>query len=263
MPEVHTVEHADRNSIIVKCFGETLVADPYRPPYSFADPSWALRTTAGHSALLIDGEGHQYHDGSEGTNPSDAYARIIREGERDGYLFWVSDATSAYQLVNEDVDSVTRSVVILYDVPAVVIIDKVRKQSEVSGLQARFYADNIDGNATITATDRTFILKRPGARIVGMAWATGGDVMRQGRLDIPEERAVKHPFVDVATTGPSLEPLLVTLLLPQRTDMTLSTGRINELENGDVEVRIQSGLSPAVCRISDSGAIPEFRIEIG
>jgi len=256
-------EHADRNSIIVKCFGETLVADPYRPPYSFADPSWVLRTTAGHSALLIDGEGHQYHDGSEGTNASDAYARIIREGERDGYLFWVSDATSAYRLVNEDIDSVTRSVVILYDVPAVIIIDKVRKRSAASRLQARFYADNTDGNATVTATDRTFIVKRPGARIVGMAWATGGEVMRQGRLDIPEERAVKHPFVDVATTGPSLEPLLVTLLLPQRTDMTLSTGRINETENGDVEVRIQSGLSPAVCRITDSGVIPEFRVVIG
>jgi hypothetical protein len=111
-------EHADRNSIIVKCFGETLVADPYRPPYSYADPSWALRTTAGHSALLIDGEGHQYHDGSEGTNASDAYAEIIRVGERTGYLYWVSDATRAYELVDEDVGSVTRSVVVLNDVPA-------------------------------------------------------------------------------------------------------------------------------------------------
>jgi hypothetical protein len=96
-----------------------------------------------------------------------------------------------------------------------------------------------------------------------MAWATGGDVIRQGQLDIPEERAARHPFVDAATSSKSLEPLLVTLLLPQRTDMTLSTGRINELDGGEVEVRIQSGLSPAVCRITDSGVIPEFRVEIG
>ena len=94
------------------------VADPYRPPYSFSDPSWMMRTTAGHSALLIDGQGHQYHDGAEGTNPSDARAAIVRQGERDGYLFWASDATPAYQLVLPDVQSVTRTVVMLYRLPA-------------------------------------------------------------------------------------------------------------------------------------------------
>ena len=256
-------EHADRNSLIVKCFGEILVADPYRPPYSYSDPSWILRTTAGHSSLLIDGEGHQYHDGSEGTNPSDAVARIVREGQRDGYFYWVSDATPAYQLVNQDVASVTRSIVVLHGVPAVVVIDKVIKKETGSVIQSRFYADNTDANAEVTSTDRTFIIRRPAARVVGMAHSAAGSVMRQATLEIPGERAEQHPFVDVATSNPSTEPMLVTLLLPQRTDMTLSTGRVNGMDDGSVEVRIQSGLSPAVCKVRDSGPIPEFEIRFG
>jgi hypothetical protein len=256
-------EHADRNGLIIKCFGEILVADPYRPPYSYADPSWILRTTAGHSALLIDGEGHQYHDGSEGTNASDAEATIIRSGQRAGYMFWVSDATPAYQLVNPDVASVTRTVIVLHGVPAVVLVDKVLKMSATSTIQARFYADNMDGEAEVSATDRTFVLKRPAARVVGMSAGAGGTLMQAGKLEIPEERAEKHPFVDASTKEASLEPMIVTLLLPQRTDMTLSTGRVNLADDGEVEVRIQSGLSPAVCRITDSGRIPEFRIEFG
>ena len=256
-------EHADRNSIIIKCFGEVLVADPYRPPYSYSDPSWILRTTAGHSALLIDGQGHQYHDGSEGTNPSDAHATIVAHGSRSGYQYWVSDATPAYALVNEDVASVTRTVVILHEIPAIILIDKVIKGEAASVIQARYYADNTDGAAEVSATDRTFILKRPAARIIGMAHAAGGSVMRRGQLEIPEEKAVQHPFVDVETSSAATEQMLVTLLLPQRTDMTLSTGRVNGTEGGSVEVRIQSGLRPAVCMVRDSGRIPAFEIDFG
>src|SRR5690606_14149762 len=104
-----------------------------------------------HSALLIDGEGHQYHDGREGTNPSDARARIVRIGEREGYMFWTSDATEAYALVNEDIASVTRTVYVFPGMDAVLLVDTVLKHDQASTIEARFFGDNRDGGCTIEA----------------------------------------------------------------------------------------------------------------
>ncbi|NNE35218.1 MAG: hypothetical protein HKN13_08285, partial [Rhodothermales bacterium] len=144
-------EHADRNSIIVKAWGEQLVVDPYRPPYSFTDPRWMMRTTAGHSAVLVDGEGHQYHDGREGTNASDAIAQIVRYVDRKGYCYWTSDATPAYSLGNRDIEQITRTVLVIYDFPAVIIFDKLIKRAEPSRIQARYFGYNHDGSGLIRA----------------------------------------------------------------------------------------------------------------
>ena len=69
-------EHADRNSVIFKAYGERIFHDPYKAAYSYTDPHWVLRLTSSHSALLINGVGHQYHDGREGTNASWADALV-------------------------------------------------------------------------------------------------------------------------------------------------------------------------------------------
>ena len=120
-------EHADRNGLIVKCFGEELVTDPNRPPYSFSDPAWLMRLTPAHSAVLIDGRGHQYHNGVEGTNASSAHARILHSEKNDRDAWWVSDATQAYRLVDTDIRSVVRGVVVFFALQAVVVVDRVTK----------------------------------------------------------------------------------------------------------------------------------------
>ena len=193
-------EHADRNSIIVNCFGERLVADPMRPPYSFADPAWVMRLTSGHSAVLIDGEGHQYVDGREGTNSSQAHARIVRSGERATHLFWTSDATQAYQLLMPDVRSVTRTVVMLTTIPAVVVVDKVIKTSTPSRIQARFFGHNNDGNCSIVAEESGFTIVRPTALLGGYSTRrgrrelhlTGACYSTGGRTDAPLRRGRDH-----------------------------------------------------------------------
>ena len=73
-------EHGDRNSVILKYRGEILLTDSKRPTYDAQSPGWLLRTARAHNTLLIDGKGHPYHDGSEGTNASRASARIVRSG---------------------------------------------------------------------------------------------------------------------------------------------------------------------------------------
>ncbi len=253
-------EHADRNSLIVKCFGEVLVADPYRPPYSFSDPAWMLRTTAGHSALLIDGQGHQYHDGSEGTNASDAVARIVRRGERSGYFFWTSDATAAYGLVDADVRSVTRTVVVLYALPAVLVFDKVLKDATPSHVQARFFGDNRDGATRLEAGVGGFRTRRPQARLHAFALAPGGVDVHIGRLPVPEETAARHPFAEVGTREARLDPFLLTVLLPVRDRRPDPAATLQATGAGVYTVEIEQGGRRVRCRVTDAGTIPEFEV---
>ncbi len=83
-------EHADRNSVIFKAYGERLFHDPFKAAYSYTEPHWLLRLTEAHTAVLIGGKGHQYHDGHEGTNASWAEAKIIEYRVGNGH--WSSPA---------------------------------------------------------------------------------------------------------------------------------------------------------------------------
>ncbi|MCG8608120.1 heparinase II/III-family protein, partial [bacterium] len=256
----HNHEHADRNSIIVKCFGEQLVTDPNRPPYTFTDPSWIMRTTAGHSAVLIDGKGHQYVDGSEGTNSSDAVANIVRSGERDRYFFWSSDATPAYKLVLPDVASITRSVVVLYDFPAVLLFDKVQKIGEPSKIQARFFGYNKDGKGSLSVDESTFLMKRPAAQLQGSCFAGGGISIAARKLPIPDEKAALYPFVEVSTNTARTESFLITALLPNRVSGSEVSAEIRSQEAGQYLISLRSGRKQATCQVFDTGELPEFNI---
>ncbi len=256
LPSNH--EHADRNSLIVKCFGERLIVDPMRPPYSFRDPAWKMRLTAGHSAVLIDGLGHQYVDGHEGTNASQAVATIIRSGEREGCFFWTSDATSAYQLVQPDVASITRTVIALPRIPAVVLVDKVIKQTIPSTIQARFYTYNSDAKGSIDAGASGFTVKRPSARLFGYAATAAGVLCRTGFPDIPPEQSRLHPYVDVSTTQPQKEICLVTVLLPAANEVA---GNVTVLRDSTTyAIAIPTSGRIANVYIRDTGVVPEFEV---
>ena len=254
-------EHADRNSVIVKCFGEQLVVDPNRPSYTRIHPTWMMRGTVGHSAVLIDGEGHQYVDGSEGTNASDAIARLVRYGERKGYHFWASDATHAYQLVMPDVESITRTVVVFYETPAVLLIDKVIKQNEASNIQARFFADNLDGQGVVEATTNGMLISRPLANLRAFAYSPSGLTTHAGTLSMPDEIASKYPFADIGTQEASTETLLITVLMPERTPGNVASAQITPHSDGLFTVEIQNGNQHLHCAVNDSGALPEVFLE--
>jgi hypothetical protein len=253
-------EHADRNGLIVKCFGEKLVADPMRPPYSFRDPSWKMRLTAGHSSVLIDGKGHQYVDGHEGTNSSLASASIIRSGEREGYFYWTSDATPAYALVLPDVHCVTRTVVTLTELPAVVVIDKVIKTTTPSTICARFYADNSDGKGSIAAGETSFVITRPHAFLTGNAACSAGIRFSTSLPDIPPDVAARHPFADVQSIRPQKEVCLVTVLLPAPTGEPSAHTHVSR-DGAITSARISVGKKSATVKIIDSGWVPEFQVD--
>jgi len=204
-------EHGDRNSIIVKCFGQELITDPLRPAYSFSDPAWRMRLTEGHSAILIDGHGHEHHNGIEGTNASASFARIVSHHSNDRYAQWVSDATQPYRLVDTDIKLVRRSMAVLFDHPAIVMVDRITKWRGESTVQARFFGYNWDDKLRMTAEDYGFQIHRPGSVlraqvIANVDWSSSADTM-----DILGDNASIHPFVDV-TTAPTTDLTLVTVM---------------------------------------------------
>lgn len=250
-------EHSDRNSIMVKKFGEILIDDPYRPPYSNTDPSWPLRLSTGHSALTIDGKGHQYHDGSEGTNPSDAHAKIVRVKDLGDVVSWSSDATQPYNLVNEDVSSAVRTIVVLHDGSIVFVIDKVIKSTTPSVIGARYFARNTDKMGSIETSDGQFRIIRPRAGLTAWGYSPSGLDIKSATLDIDPERAKDHPYADFTTRSKSTAPLLVSVLVPfhksgGNTRVTFSTN-----DEGTITARVANKR----VQIYDRGHIPEVEVD--
>jgi hypothetical protein len=265
-------EHADRNSITMKCFGEKLIADPLKQPYSYSDPSWLMRTSLGHSGLLIDGKGHQYHDGHEGTNASKAAAHIIRRTENNKYLAWTSDATPAYQMVMPNLQSVTRTAVILLETQTVILIDKVISSTPCS-LQARFFADNLDGKGSIQAsgTSASMTIQRPAAHLKAMAFGTDTVTFKPNYntdvtpnlTTVSADTKTKHPYADAVLPASSQTPLLITVLQPinKATPATAAAApsiEITKLRPNTYQVSVTVRNKTTKHTIYDTDRIPEF-----
>lgn len=230
-------EHGDRNSIIIKSYGEKLIVDPMRPPYPYNQPGWEMRTTRGHSAILIDGEGHEYVNGVEGTNPSRAYAYIEEHQNTSHFAYWKSVATQPYRLVDRDVREVTRSVVVLYASKTVVLVDAVKKFENTSAVTARFFINNLDGQGLLDIQPDGFITQRPGGKLKARFLASVPFQCQQGKPFVEGEWAEHYPFCDTVMEG-ALDSLLISVMTTAPTQ-------------GDYpEVQIEGNAHSA--RISDS-----------
>jgi hypothetical protein len=211
-------EHADRNHIFYKVYGERLLTDPQKSAYDWRQPKWLLRLPEAHNSVLIDGVGHQYHNGREGTNPSQAEARITRYApdERSGgdRVWWTSDATPAYAMVNDTIQRVRRTV--LFQKPDVVVVfDEIDASSAVS-LAARFHPENRDGSAGLSSADGTFRFVRPHAALTGHAFSRAELTVDLSQLDLPADGGI-YPFAEVSLAKAQSHQL-VTVLCAMPTD---------------------------------------------
>lgn len=224
-------EHADRNHFLIAAFGEQLIADLEGAPYNFKDPSWMMRTTAGHNAVLINGLPHQYHDGSEGTNASDAAATLLGHGEQDGVLYAHSDATLAYQLVDPNIDKVVRSMFFVPEMHSTVVLDTVRmKSGETATLQARFFAYNTDGLGTIEVIPNGFKTRRPNAYIEGSFFGGQAVLANTSVLPIEPERQADYPFA-YADLPAAEKNWLISVLCAGSVDQKSATGRVQQVDD--------------------------------
>ena len=199
-------EHADRNSVIFKAHGERLFHDPFRAGYSYTTERWKLRLTTAHTALLIDGKGHQYHDGHEGTNSSWAWAHVTDFKTGKGWMTVTSNATEAYQLVNDNVVLVERSLVFLKP-DVLLILDRVKLKA-AQPVQARFQVFNDDEGGSCSANGATFEIVRPHASLRAKVAAAGGQPTAKSlRHEISETEGV-FPFVEVSSAAATDHSLL-------------------------------------------------------
>jgi len=200
-------EHADRNSVIFIAHGERLLHDPFHASYSNRDPRWLLRQTAAHTAVLIDGRGHVYIDGTAGTHDSPAKATLL---DYDVGLDWMratSDATDAYRRAGLPVRRVWRTVVFLKP-EIIVFFDEISLEKPLA-VQTRFQVMNEDGLGRLATNDRGFRIDRPGAafeaRVASLALAT----ISAGRLDLPAAGGI-YPYAEV-TAAAALEHRILTV----------------------------------------------------
>lgn len=204
-------EHADRNSVIFKAHGERLFHDPFRAGYSYTTTRWKLRLTAAHTAVLINGQGHQYHDGSEGTNASWAWARVQAYATGPGWMTVTSDATEAYQLVLPDAQRVDRTLVYLKP-DVLLMLDRVTLAT-AQPVQLRFQVYNDDERGGATAADNGFTITRPFANVRATVHSDGAIACAVLRHDLPESEGT-HPFVE-ATSAAATEHTLLTIATAQ------------------------------------------------
>ncbi|MFV1979832.1 MAG: heparinase II/III family protein, partial [Rhodothermia bacterium] len=251
-------EHADRNSIQLKAYGEILLADHRKITYNRQLPEWVMRTSLGHNTVLIDGVGQQYHKGEEGVNESKSSARIVRSGRRPGYHFWASDATPGYRLVNPDVRSVTRSVITFPDTPAIVVMDKVTKKNDASRISARWYMENGDGLGTVAFADDAFTIRRPHAQFFAAVAGSSDQVLETGSFEFTNR---DHPFrfVDVSDAGDVLDSFRIMVGVPLRPDEPDPV--VDFVQDGsEWTIRIQKSDSEIVVQAYDRGVLPEFEV---
>lgn len=208
-------EHADRNSVIFKAHGERLFHDPFHAAYSATQPRWLLRQTEAHTAVLIGGKGHQYHDGHEGTNSSWAFSRVIDYRTGPGWMTVTSDATDAYQLVNDDVARVHRTLVFLKP-EVVLILDRVALKKTALPVQVRFqvFNDDSSGACSVAAAESAFRIERPSATVAGQIAASGAVALRTAKLALPETEGT-YPFVE-AESASALEHTVLTVCTAAR-----------------------------------------------
>ena len=252
-------EHADRNSVLLKAYGEVLLADVKHPPYDHQHPAWMLRTSPAHNTVLIDGRGHQYHDGLEGTNASHAAAKIVRKGERNGYVFWASDATPAYSLVNDDVKSVTRTVIVFREFPCVVVLDKLIKKQTPSAFSARWHIENKDEKGRCSTNRDSFTILRPGTKFFAVCKGSQSVKIESAKLPIPEKEGV-YPYVNVVLPEKTRESFLALVGCPLKLDDQNPEIKIKQ-DNRTFYISVLKGSKKLELLVFDKGKLPEFELK--
>lgn len=222
-------EHADRNSVIFKAYGERLLHDPLKAAYPYTLPHWVLRLTEAHTAVLINGKGHQYHDGHEGTNASWAEANVVQYKPSEHTLVVTSDATEAYRLVNPDVSLVRRTVVFLKP-DILLLFDRVKMISAKSKVQLRFQIYNGDGKGESETMQTGFLIKRPHASLQGTIIASTPVAMKSGVHAMPKDIGV-YPYLE-AEAADSLDHQILTVCTAQRAGR--EHGRVTHTSKGAV-----------------------------
>ncbi|OPZ68891.1 MAG: Heparinase II/III-like protein [bacterium ADurb.Bin478] len=203
----------NENAFDIHAYGETLASGGC----STYNLNKYANDAMSHNTVLIDGQGHQYHDGREGTNMALAQAKILRKGRRRHLIYWSSDATHAYALVNPDVAYIQRSVFILPDIPLVVVVDTMEKKDKESIFSSRWHVENSDGNGRLRVHDNGFVVHRPNAKLYAVCSDADECTIHQDAMPVPPQYGV-YPYVQVDRTKAARRSTLTLAAMPLPAD---------------------------------------------
>ncbi len=224
-PENH--EHADRNSLLFAAHGERLLNDPLKAAYPRKDPKWLLRLTAAHTALLIDGQGHVYHEGEEGTNASTAVAQLVDHRFGPDWVLASSEATDAYRRAGLPVTLVRRTVLFLK--PAVLLVFDEVQLTAALPVQTRWQVYNDDAAGSVGADHARFTITRPHATLRALATAAGDLAVTTANLPLPADGGI-YPFAEVCSAPATAHRLLTVCTTAPRGE---DHGAITVSRHGD------------------------------
>ncbi len=224
-PENH--EHADRNSLLFSAHGERLLNDPLKAAYPRQDPKWLLRLPAAHTALLIDGRGHVYHEGEQGTNASTAVAHLVDHRVGPDWMFAVSDATDAWRRAGLPVTRVQRSV-LFFKPDILVVLDEVNLTT-VLPVETRWQVYNQDNQGSVAATATAFTITRPHATLQAAALSTATYAVASATLPLPADGG-SYPFAAISSPPAPAHRLLTVSTASPRGE---AHGTLNVVRAGD------------------------------
>ncbi len=252
-------EHADRNSLILKCCSENLWVDNWHPPYNHLDPGWPLRTSPAHNTVLINGKGHQYHNGLEGTNASKAHAKVINKKLSDRHAIVTSDATQAYQMVTPDTEAVFRSFLVIPELQFVVVVDRLQMKIKPALFQARWFVDNEDDKATISFKGNQFAFVRPKAKLVGAVAGPQGISLAKATFPVPKKYGT-FPYLEVSAAKRAKDVTLITAAVAVQNGQSEPSVQITS-QNGRWTVRTEIAGQPVRVSFSTEPLVTDFELE--
>lgn len=241
-------EHADRNTIMVKVRGERLLTDHFGAAYNPSDPRWMLRLPVAHNAVLVNGAGHQYHRGEEGTNAGKASAGIVQYEDLDDVVYWSSDATKAYRLVDDRIELVRRSVI--FKKPDVIVLIDEIASSEPATAQILFHPDDRDGAAELEIfTGGEFAIQRPKARLRGRCYSDAPFRLERKRLDLPPDQGL-FPYLEAGTDASRSIAILTALEIGAENVVEVATAdsgwRLRYKREDFADVRLTADAPPRI-----------------
>jgi hypothetical protein len=162
-----------------------------------------------------------------------------------------SDATEAYQLVDDDIDLVERSLV--YIKPDILIIlDRVRMKSRPATVQTRYQVYNDDEGGSAKVAGDSFDINRPHAHLRGAVDGSQELIVRSDRIGIAEEEGI-FPYIEVESAR-ALEHIVISASCASPASETIGTleitkvndtkWRVSGLHRGqvvDVELTVRNG----------------------
>jgi len=148
-----------------------------------------------------------------------------------------------------------------FDVPALLVLDKVEKKRYSSQISALWQVDNENGDGRIAVSGNSFTIFRPGVRLDILS-AGSTELATFARTHPIPDKPDQFPYAEVRTAGAATSHLLITVMVPYRDTGKRPRLKIEKAAGplGSWTVRVGNGQRKWQALVHDKGRVPEFEV---